>query len=124
MPELFTICVETHFHASHRLRFPDGSKESAHDHDWQVTAQVSSGRLNPMGIVMNFVKLKAMLDEIVCDFNHTALDTIDCFQQNNPSAENVAKYVYEKLQAKLPKGVRLRSIRVVEQPGCSAEYNR
>ena len=124
MPELFTIRVETHFQASHRLRLPDGSREPAHDHDWLVTAEVSSGKLNPMGIVMNFVKLRAMLDEIVCDFDHAALDTVSYFRQNNSSAENVAKYIYERLRVKLPEGVMLHNVRVVEEPGCSAEFSR
>lgn len=124
MSELFTIRVETHFQASHRLMLPDGSREPAHDHDWLVTAEVSSGKLNPMGVVMNFVKLRAMLDEIVCDFDHVALDTISYFRQNNPSAENVAKYIYEILRVKLPEEVILLNVQVVEEPGCSAKFSR
>ena len=124
MPEMFTIRVETHFQASHHLSLPDGSREPAHDHDWRVSAEVSSGQLNPMGIVMNFETLKAMLDAIVCDFDHAALDTISYFRQNNSSAENVAKYIYERLRVQLPEGVWLRRIRVVEEPGCSAEFSR
>ncbi|MBN2313604.1 MAG: 6-carboxytetrahydropterin synthase [Sedimentisphaerales bacterium] len=119
---MFTIRVETHFHASHRLTLPDGSTEPAHDHDWLVTADVSSDKLDQMGLVMNFQKLRAMIDETVSDFDHTALETIDYFQRNNSSAENVAKYIYERLQSKLPKGVKLRNVRVVEEPGCSATF--
>ena len=123
MPKMFTIRVETHFQASHRLALPDGSMEPSHDHDWLVTADVSRVKLDKMGLVMNFQKLKAMLDETVRDFDNTALDTIRCFQRSNSSAENVAKYIYEKLQAKLPEGVKLRSVRVMEEPGCSAEFS-
>ena len=119
---MFTIRVETHFQASHRLILPDGSLEPAHDHDWIVTAIVSSAKLDKMGLVMNFQKLKAMLDETVRDFDNTALDTITYFQRSNSSAENVAKYIFDKLQAKLPAGVRLQSVRVMEEPGCSAEF--
>jgi 6-pyruvoyltetrahydropterin/6-carboxytetrahydropterin synthase len=96
--------------------------EPSHDHDWLITADVSRAKLDKMGLVMNFQKLKAMLDETVRDFDNTALDTIRYFQRSNSSAENVAKYIYEKLQAKLPKGVKLRSVRVMEEPGCSAEF--
>ena len=124
MPEMFTIRVETHFQASHRLRLPDGSTEPIHEHDWVVTADVSSRKLNPMGLVMNFQRLKAMLDETVRDFDHAALDTISYFRQNNSSAENVAKYIYESLRIKLPENVKLRSVRVVEEPGCSAEFSQ
>ena len=123
MSKMFTIRVETHFPASHRLTLPDGSMEPAHEHDWLVTADVSRRELDQMGLVISFQKLRAILDETVSDFNHTALETIDYFQRNNSSAENVAKCIYERLQNKLPEGVRLRSVRVVEEPGCSATFS-
>ncbi|HCO94791.1 MAG TPA: hypothetical protein DIU00_12710 [Phycisphaerales bacterium] len=119
---MFTISVETHFQASHQLTLPDGSKEPVHNHDWVVTASLSSEKLNNMGVVMDFHTLKAMVDKTVAGFDNTALDNISYFQQNNPSAENVAKYIYDKLRNELHEGVKLRSIRVVEEPGCSAKF--
>jgi len=71
---------------------------------------------------MDFQQLKATLDNIVAELDKTTLSKIDYFQRNKPSAENVAKYVYEKLEPELPKGLRLRSIKVVEKPGCSARF--
>jgi len=119
---MFTVSVETYFWASHRLVLPDGSKEPLHNHNWSVTADVSSEKLDSMAVVMDFQKLKEMVDNIVAEFDNTTLNEISYFQQNNPSAENVAKFIYEKLGPKLPKGVKLQSIRVVEEPGCSAKY--
>jgi 6-pyruvoyltetrahydropterin/6-carboxytetrahydropterin synthase len=119
---MFTISVERHFRASHQLTLPDGSKEAVHSHDWVVTASLSSEKLNNMGIVMDFHTLQAMIDKTVAGFDNTALESISYFQQNNPSAENVAKYIYDKLRTELPEGVKLRNIRVVEEPGCSAKY--
>ncbi len=119
---MFTISVERHFRASHQLTLPDGSKEPVHRHDWVVTADVSSERLNNIGVVMDFQTLQALIDKIVAGFDNKALESISYFQQNNPSAENVAKYIYGKLLIELPKGVKLRNIRVVEEPGCSAMF--
>lgn len=121
---MFTIRVEISFRAFHRLNLPDGSMEPAHDHDWQVTVEVSRGKLDKMGLVMNFQKLKAILEEAVSDFENTALETISYFQRNNSSAENVARCIYERVRAKLPEDVKLRSVRVVEEPGCSAEFSK
>jgi len=101
---------------------PNGSKEPVHQHDWVVTADVSSERLNNMGVVMDFQALQAMIDKTVAGFDNKALESIGYFQQNNPSAENVARYIYEKLRIELPEGVQLRNIRVVEEPGCSAMF--
>ena len=121
---MFTIRVETRFRASHQLTLPDGSKEPIHHHDWVVTADVSSGKLDNMGVVMNFQKLKAMMDAAVGDFDNTAIESVGYFQQNNPSAENVARYIYEKLRINLPGGVKLRNGRVIEEPGCSAKFSQ
>jgi 6-pyruvoyltetrahydropterin/6-carboxytetrahydropterin synthase len=121
---MFTISVETNFWASHQLILPDGSKEPQHRHNWLVIADVSSDKLNSMGLVINFQRLKRMIDNIVSQFNNISLDNIDYFRQNNSSAENVAKYIYEKLEPKLPKTVKLQSITVVEKQGCSAKFRK
>ena len=121
---MFTIRVETHFRASHQLALPDGSKEPLHKHDWVVTAKVCSDKLDDMGLVMDFGQLKSMVDEITGGVGNGRFDSIDYFQRHNPSAENVAKYIFEKLEPKLPKGVKLRSIRVIEEPGCSAKFSK
>lgn len=119
---MFTVSIETNFWASHQLALPDGSEEPAHNHNWLVTAEVGSDKLNSMAVVMNFQTLKEMVDNIVAEFANKSLNEFSYFRQNNPSAENVAKYIYEELKPKLPKGVKLRSISVVEQPGCSAKF--
>jgi 6-pyruvoyltetrahydropterin/6-carboxytetrahydropterin synthase len=121
---LFTISVETHFWASHQLTLPDGSKEPLHHHNWVVIADVSSNELRRMGMVMDFRRLKVMVDNIVAEFDNTQLEKLDYFQQNNSSAESVATYIYEKLEPKLPGDLRLNYIRVVEQPGCSVKFGR
>jgi 6-pyruvoyltetrahydropterin/6-carboxytetrahydropterin synthase len=119
---MFTVSVERRFRASHQLTLPDGSKESLHQHDWIVTAVISSEKLNNMGVVMDFRSLRAMVDQTIAGFNNKALESISYFQQNNPSAENVAKYIYDKLLIELPEGVKLLNVRVVEERGCSATF--
>ncbi|HDZ69259.1 MAG TPA: 6-carboxytetrahydropterin synthase [Phycisphaerales bacterium] len=119
---MFIVSVESQFWASHRLAFPDGSKEPAHPHNWLVTAEVGSDKLNSAGLVIDFRRLKAMLEVIVAQLGDTSLENNDYFQQNGSSAEMIAKYIYEKLEPKLPDNIKLNYIRVVEQPGCSAKF--
>jgi len=78
--------------------------------------------LSNMGLVMDFRRLKAMLDDIVAEFDNVALDGIDYFKQNNSTAENVARYIYEKLQPRLPKDVSLKAVMVAEEQGCAAKF--
>ena len=121
---LFTVSIERHFWASHQLVMSDGSKEPAHNHNWVVVAEVSSKTLDDAGIVMDFCQLEDMVDEVVAEFDNARLDGIDYFRRNNPSAENVAKYVYEKLEPQLPDDVKLALVRVVEDQGCSAKFSK
>ncbi len=121
---MFTVSVETHFWASHQLTMPDGSKEPAHHHNWSVRAEVGAEKLNSSGFVIDFLKLRKMLDNIVAQFDNITLEKIGYFQQNNPSAENVAKYIYEKLESKLPNGLKVQSIRITEGPNYSAKLSK
>jgi 6-pyruvoyltetrahydropterin/6-carboxytetrahydropterin synthase len=120
---MFTVSVETYFWASHQLILPDGSKEPVHHHNWVVTANISSEKLDDRGFVMDFCRLKEALVKTTAEFDNAPLDSIDYFRRNNPSAENVAKYIFGKLEPELPGGVKLRSIQVVEEPGCSAKFS-
>jgi len=121
---LFTVSVETSFNARHSMVLADGSREQPHHHNWTVSAQVGSDRLDERGVVMDFNRLKTMLDDIVAVLDNAVLDGIDYFQQNKASAEMVAIYIYEKLQVQLPEGVTLADVRVTEQAGCSAKFSR
>ena len=120
---MFTISVETHFWASHQLLLPDGSKEPEHNHNWLVTVEVGSKKLNDMSVVMDFHELKEMVDNIVSEFDNKALNDTKCFQQNNPSAETVARYIYDEIKTRLPQGIKLMNVKVVEQTGCSAKFS-
>lgn len=119
---MFTVSVRTHFRASHQLVLPDGSRERAHNHNWSVTADVSSQMLDSKGVVIDFHQLKATVDNIVAGLDNMTLGNVEYFQCNNPSAENVAKYIYDKLEPRLPNGLKLQSIEVMEEPGCSAKF--
>ena len=121
---MFSVSVETHFWASHQLTLPDGSKEPLHQHNWVVTVDVNSSELNSMGLIMDFRRLKTMVDNIVTDFDNIQLEKLDYFQQNNSSAEAVARYIYEKLEPRLSRDLKLNYIRVAEQPGCSAKFSK
>ena len=103
---------------------PDGKREQIHSHNWFVETQVSSENLNKMGLVFDFNKLKQLLDEAVNTIANSNLEDNPCFQQQNSSAENVAKYIYESIEKKLPSGVRLDSITVTEEPDCWASYKK
>jgi len=120
---LFSIEVTEYFWAGHQLRFGDGSKEPYHAHNWRITAQVSGETLNKIGLLIDFLKLQKMLKGILEELAKASLEQIPYFQQNNPSAETIARYVYRKLAQQMPENVKLAAVGVEESPGCVANYS-
>jgi len=121
---MFTVSIETRFRASHTVGLPDGSQEPLHKHDWAVVAEVGSERLNETGMVMDFARLRSVLSDAVAKLDNVSLGELDYFQTRSQSAENVAMYMYETIEPKLPDDVRLESVRVSEQVGCWAKYRK
>jgi 6-pyruvoyltetrahydropterin/6-carboxytetrahydropterin synthase len=121
---MFKISVQRQFHSRHQLMLPNGSIEPSHEHNWLVKAELARAKLNQDGFVMDFEHLNELLQKITAEFEDKLLNELDYFSKNNPSAENVAKYIYDSLAPILPAGVKLEHISVEEQPGCIAKYNK
>jgi 6-pyruvoyltetrahydropterin/6-carboxytetrahydropterin synthase len=121
---LFTIGIETQFKAWHSIPLPDGTKEPEHEHFWAVEAEVCGNAIAEGGVVINFAQLKSRLTNILSALNETVLNESNYFKDKCPSAENVAVYIFDRLGPTLPDNVRLKSIRVSEQVGCWASYNK
>ena len=121
-PAVFTISIERKFNASHQLTLPDGSKEDLHSHNWILVVAVQRKKLDEMGLVMDFALLKTIIDRTLAPFENTQLEQSGCFDRMNSSAENLAKYLYEKIAGLLPDGVKADSVSITEAPGCTAKY--
>jgi 6-pyruvoyltetrahydropterin/6-carboxytetrahydropterin synthase len=121
---MFEISVETNFMATHQLALLDGSQEPAHEHIWEVTAYVSSKKLNKMGVVMDFRGLEKMLDNITAPFEKKMLNDFEYFQKYNPSAENVARFIFDMLEPQLPENVKLSAVSAVESANARAKFSR
>lgn len=116
----FQITALGHFSASHQLRLYDGSLEPLHGHNWKVRVTVQAGRLDAIGVVMDFHELDRLLAAIISPLHNTHLNDTPEFAELNPSAENVAWHVARSLTQ--PAGIELKSVEVWETPGSSAIY--
>ena len=118
----FEITTTRAFAAAHALRFPDGSVEPVHGHNWRVKVTVASAGLDALGTVMDFHELERLVDLLVVPMHNRHLNELEPFARElNPSAENVAYHVARSLGA-LPAGVRLVGVEVWETDGNSAVY--
>ena len=120
---MYQISVRQHFDAAHFLRGYKGKCESVHGHRFEVVVTIQSKVLNDIGIAYDFLELKNNLNEILSLFDHRSLNDISLFKNINPSAENIARVIYEELQAKLAEEpVTLTSVDVWESPENCARY--
>ena len=125
MKQFFEIEVEQQFSAAHRLRGSGAKCENLHGHNWNVVAVVRGERLDRLGMVMDFKVLRQALLDVLEELDHRDLNALPAFEKVNPSAENIARFVYDRLARKIvARGVRLERIRVAESDGCWATYGR
>ena len=103
-----------HFAASHFLTKYQGKCENLHGHNYKIIITIE-GNLKDDGMVIDFKIIKDIVKEKVIDIlDHTHLnDTID-----NPSAENLAVWIWTKIKDDLP----LKNITIYETDNYSCTY--
>ncbi len=120
---MYEISVESHFDAAHFLRGYQGKCEALHGHRYKVVVTVKTSRLNDIGLAFDFTELKKHLADTLADYDHTCLNDLPSFAENNPSAENIASTIYEKLKPRLAAiPVTLASVGVWESPDSWVTY--
>lgn len=119
---MFTVTVEETFSATHRVRYPDGTLEPLHGHDWVVRAHFRRSLLDDHGMVIDFVQAQTILKTIVSNLHYKNLNEVEYFADLNPTAEMVAKYIFDKFDEKFTEA--LDRVDVTEAPGCIAGYVR
>lgn len=113
---MYEIAVGRHFDAAHYLRGYQGKCESLHGHRFKVVARLNAVGLDDTGMAYDFTELKRHLDGILAAYDHTCLNEVPPFDKINPSSENIAADVYQKLEGKLGGGVSVSGIEVWESP--------
>jgi 6-pyruvoyltetrahydropterin/6-carboxytetrahydropterin synthase len=120
---MFEIATETHFSAAHHLNNYEGPCENIHGHNWGVRAVVRCETLNAIGLGIDFKTLKKTLASVLEEFDHADINSIFEPLGINPSSENCAKYIFEKLEQVLKnESCTVARVEVTETPGNTAAY--
>jgi 6-pyruvoyltetrahydropterin/6-carboxytetrahydropterin synthase len=121
---MYVIKILSHFSGAHRLRSLHGKCENLHGHNWKVEVSVAARRLNQEGIVIDFQVLKKKVEEVLKGLDHTFLNDLPYFSKREPSSENIAKYIFDRLKAEL-KGhpAILKEVTAWESETSSATYS-
>lgn len=121
---MYEISVKAQFSGAHLLRGYPGACEQLHGHNWYITVSVRAKELNSIGITIDFKDLKKALQEVLERVDHKFLNEIAPFDQINPSAENLARWLYGELCALVNRGedVKISKVTVWESENCAATY--
>ena len=118
----YSLHVESEFSAAHQLREYRGHCENLHGHNWRVRLTVSGETLSPLGLLMDFADLKALLNKMLARLDHRFLNEISPFDEINPTVENLSRYIAESLTPQMPGGVGVEAVTVWESEKCSATW--
>ena len=122
---MFEVAVEHTFASGHALRHYRGKCENVHGHNYRVQVTVRGEKLDSIGMLADFVLLKKSLRDACEPMDHVFLNDMPPFDETNPTAENMAVYVAQKMQAALaavPNAVEVAEVKVWETDIQSATY--
>ena len=122
---MYLLKIEEAFEAAHRIVGYDGKCARLHGHSWLVEAEIEGERLNKLGILVDFKDVKRELKSILDKLDHIYLNEEQPFDKLNPTAENLAKFIYGELKNNriFDTNVKLSAITVFESPKSSVRYS-
>lgn len=103
--------------AENRRLYGKCANPSGHGHNYGVEVTVT-GPIDPRtGEVMSRGRLDAVVEEwVLARFSHRMLNDDELFAERVPTAENIARVLYERLERPIAEtgGARLARVRVLE----------
>jgi 6-pyruvoyltetrahydropterin/6-carboxytetrahydropterin synthase len=121
---MFEVTIEETFAAGHALRNYRGKCENVHGHNYRCQVTLQGEQLDSIGLLVDFVELKRAVHSVLDRMDHQWLNEFPPFDAINPSAENMARYIYDEVHAGLQakENVRIAAVKLWETDTCSATY--
>ncbi len=123
---MFEIKVRKSFAAAHQLRDYQGGCERVHGHNWVVHLYLRGASLDACGVLVDFLQVRSAMDSVLARLDHTHLNEVSPFDELNPSAENLARYIFERCREALADLCEnpelIYKVEVFETEDCSAAY--
>lgn len=133
---IVTVSRKAHFNAAHRLFKKDWSDEknleifgkcsnpNYHGHNYELIVSVTGRIDRETGFVMDLKLLRDIIKEEIEDaFDHKNLNLeVEEFKNLNPTAENIAVVIYDKIKPRLKQSLDLE-ITLYETPRNFVTYS-
>ncbi len=123
MSGVFEVYVKSHFSAAHSLRGYPGDCARVHGHNWIIEVYVRCAELDAIGIGIDFRDIKTALADVLSGLDHSDLNDLAAFAEQNPTSENIARFIYRQLCKRINSpSIRVSRVKVCETPGAGAFY--
>ena len=116
----YKLSVTRNFSSAHCLREYKGKCENTHGHNWKVRAAFAGSRLDKTGMLIDFTEMKARLDDIMFYLDHKFLNETPPFDKTNPTAENIAAFIFNSLKKAQTPRAKICEVEVWESETSSA----
>ncbi|MEI8175278.1 MAG: 6-carboxytetrahydropterin synthase QueD [Candidatus Omnitrophota bacterium] len=122
---MYEIKVLAEFSSAHHLRHYQGKCENVHGHNWKIEVSVAASALNRQGLVIDFHDLKKYVNGVLDELDHRNLNDLAYFKKVNPTSENIAKYIHDRLRGLKAAALQRRlKVTVWESDRACATYSR
>lgn len=122
---MYRINVTSHFSAAHNLREYPGLCKNIHGHNWKVRICLDCEKVDELGMAVDFTVAKKWLDALMEELDHKHLNTIEPFTVINPTSENIAEHLYNRLVEMVDiAGCSVAEIEVWESEKSSVIYSK
>ena len=123
---MFEVTIEESFAAGHALRNYRGKCENVHGHNYRCQVTVEGENVDDNGLLVDFVELKKVVHSVLDRLDHQWLNEYPPFDKINPSAENIARFIYDEVHTGLGEraGAHLAQVRLWETDTAFAVYRR
>ncbi len=120
---LYEVKIISDFAAAHNLRNFRSKCENLHGHNWKVEIVMRGHRLDESGVLVDFGEVKQTTREILAELDHRYLNELPFFTEHNPSSENIARYLFERLSERMNNdNCRVYSVSAWESDNACATY--
>ena len=119
---MYLLKVKNTFSSAHNIEGYPGKCGNIHGHNYTVTATFKTETLNHLDIAFDFSDAKSILKNVTSQLDHTNLNLLPQFNGINPTAERIAKIIFEHLMNLLPDKISIYEVEVEETPSNSAIY--
>ena len=119
----YRVTVSARFEAAHNLIDYEGGPEPLHGHSYLVEAVLEAPKLQRYDVAVDFVPAKSALEAIAEEFDYKYVNDHPAFRGRNTTAENLALFFAERLEASGALGwSRVAEVTVWEGPQNRATY--